>query len=312
MRTVLTNSEGAIGIGVAAQALIQNRPLLDAIEEGIWRVEEDISIHSVGRGGWPNALGEVELDASIMDGATLKSGAVGALIGYLHPISVARKIMEELPHVLLVGAGAARFAAERGMTPAQNLTPEAKAGWEKWRTEHASEDTLARWPDVPLTPLVRSTADPVMTHGTTNFIARDDAGHVAGGVSTSGWAWKYPGRLGDSPIIGAGNYADDRYGAAACVGQGELAIRAGTARSVVLYMKMGMTVEQACREAARDLAALQRDHAAWVTIHALDRHGQHFVLTCGARKPSAYWIWADNMEQPEKRVAVLADAWPSE
>ena len=312
MRTVLTNSEGGVGISTTVRALQQTRPILDAIEQGIWRVEEDTTIHSVGRGGWPNALGVVELDASIMDGTTLKSGAVGALQGYLHPISVARKVMETLPHVLLVGDGAARFAAEWDMTPTDNLTPEAIAGWETWRASQASEDTLSRWPNVPLSDLVRTSADPITAHGTTNFLARDTDGHMAVGVSTSGWAWKYPGRLGDSPIIGAGNYADDRYGAAACVGQGELAIRAGTARSVVLYMKMGKTVEDACREAARDLADLRRDYVGWVTIHALDRKGNPFVLTCGAREPSKYWIWADGMPEAEQRSAVLFDGWPSE
>src|SRR5690349_22706142 len=99
-------------------------------------------------------------------------------------------------------------------------------------------------------------ADPERPNETVNFIAHDRNGHIACGVSTSGWAWKYPGRLGDSPIIGAGNYADDRYGAAACTGWGELAIRAATARSLVMYLKHGLALEAACREAFHDLGAL--------------------------------------------------------
>jgi len=307
MRVVLTNSVGGAGIRRSVEILRQGHTVLDAIEEGIRVVEADPSIHSVGRGGWPNLLGKVELDASIMDGRTLKTGAVGALQGYLYPISLARRVMEELPHVFLVGEGAARFAAECGMEQADNLTPEARAGWEAWRAEHAAADAKA-WPPPQLAALARRTADPVTTGGTTTFIARGADGHIACGVSTSGWAWKYPGRLGDSPVIGAGNYADERYGAAACTGHGELTIRAGTARAVVLYMKMGMSVEQACREAVRDLRALRREYRGVVTIHAIDRHGERFVVTCGGEQPHTYHLWTDGMDAPQERTAVH-EAW---
>jgi len=304
MRIVLTNSVGVAGIQTTVEALCAGRPVLDAIEAGIQQVELDPAIHSVGRGGWPNLLGEVELDASIMDGRTLRTGAVGALRGYLHPISVARKVMEALPHVFLVGEGAACFAGECGMEPGENLTEEARAGWDRWRHEHVPAEDLARWPDVCLSALAGLTADPVETHGTTTFIVRGEDGHIACGVSTSGWAWKYPGRLGDSPVIGAGNYADDRYGACACIGHGELTIRAGTARAVVLYMKMGMTVHEAVREAARDLDALQRDYRGMVTIHAIDRDGDHSVITWGDERPHEYCVWTDGMGAPETRVAL--------
>ncbi|NLD43864.1 MAG: N(4)-(beta-N-acetylglucosaminyl)-L-asparaginase [Chloroflexi bacterium] len=305
MRVVVTNSVGVAGIQTTVDALLAGRPVLDAIELGIQQVELDPEIHSVGRGGWPNLLGQVELDASIMDGRTLRSGAVGALQGYLHPISVARQVMERLPHVLLVGEGAARFAAEWGMVAGENLTPEARAGWEKWRREHVSPAALANWPAQNLTALAGLTADPFLAHGTTTFLVRGDDGHIASGVSTSGWAWKYPGRLGDSPIIGAGSYADQRYGAAACIGQGELTIRAGTSRAVVLYMKMGMTVHEAVREAARDLEALDRDYHGMVTIHAIDRDGDHCVLTWGAEQPEDYCVWTDGLAAPETRRAAM-------
>lgn len=307
MRMVLTNSVGAGGIRTAAELLRQGRGVLDAIEEGIKLVEADPTVHSVGRGGWPNLLGEVELDASIMDGRTLEVGAVGALQGFLHPISVARRVMEELPHVFLVGAGAARFAAECGMERAENLTPEARQGWEAWRREHASPEALADWPPPALCDLARRTVDPITAGGTTTFLARGEDGHVACGVSTSGWAWKYPGRLGDSPVIGAGSYADDRYGACACIGEGELTIRAGTARAVVLYMRMGMTAEEACREAVRDLRALRRDHRGMVTVHAIDARAAHHVVTFGDARPHTYWLWTDGMEAPIECTAALAE-----
>jgi len=306
MRVVLTNSVGGAGIRTTVDALRAGRSVLDAIEEGIQQVERDPEIHSVGRGGWPNLLGQVELDASIMDGRTQRSGAVGALQGYLHPISVARRVMECLPHVLLVGEGAARFAAEQHMLAGENLTPEARAAWDDWRRAHVPAAELDTWPLATLSPLAGLTADPIKTHGTTTFIVRGEDGHIACGVSTSGWAWKYPGRLGDSPIIGAGSYADDRYGAAACIGQGELTIRAGTSRSVVLYMKMGMTVEEAVREAARDLDALERDYSGMVTIHAIDRAGACFCLTWGAENPEEYHLWTDDLAQPQVRLAALA------
>ena len=305
MRVVLTNSVGVAGIQTTVEALLAGRSVLDAIELGIQQVELDPEIHSVGRGGWPNLLGQVELDASIMDGRTLRSGAVGALQGYLHPISVARCVMERLPHVFLVGEGAARFAAEWGMDAGENLTREAREAWEAWQRQHLSPAVLERWPREALTPLAGLTADPIKTHGTTTFIVRGEDGHTACGVSTSGWAWKYPGRLGDSPVIGAGSYADERYGAAACIGQGELTIRAGTSRAVVLYMKTGMTVEEAVREAGRDLDALERDYRGMVTIHAIDREGQHFVMTWGGERPEDYCIWMDGLTAPQTCAASL-------
>ena len=121
-----------------------------------------------------------------------------------------------------------------------------------------------------------------------NVIAQDQRGQIASAVSTSGWAWKYPGRLGDSPIIGAGNYADDRYGAAACTGWGEAAIRAGTARSVVLYLKAGYSLEQACREAFHDLAPLMRGTPNAMQLVAIDSHGNRCALSTAEERSYVY------------------------
>lgn len=303
MRIVLTNSEGKWGIAAAAQALQAGAPVLDVLETGIRPVELEPRCRSVGVGGWPNLLGEVELDASIMDGRTLRTGAVGALRGFLHPISVARQVMERLPHVFLVGEGAARFADEIGAARGETLTEEARAEWEAWLRNHVPPAIWEQWPRTPLIPWARLTADPETAGGTTTFLVRDANGNIACGVSTCGWAMKYPGRLGDSPVIGAGNYADNRYGAAACTGMGELTIRAGTARAVVLYMKMGMTVQEACHEAVADLRRLQRDYRGWVTIHAIDAHGTPYVVTTGPQGDIHYWVWMDGMAEPEERIA---------
>jgi beta-aspartyl-peptidase (threonine type) len=261
---LIASSNGDVGMDAAWEILAAGGSALDAVEAGTRLVEDNPDDHSVGYGGYPNLLGEVELDASLMDGATLRAGAVGGLKGFRHPISVARRVMEELPHVLLVGEGAARFAAEIGMERENLLSPAAEAVWREGVAGRLPAEFRDAQGAVIGELLRRATGlatDPERVAGTVNFIARDRAGHMACAVSTSGWAWKYPGRVGDSPIIGAGNYADDRYGAAACTGWGELAMRACTARSVVLYLKQGLSLEEACRAAFDDLGDLAADPA---------------------------------------------------
>lgn len=283
-------------------ALKAGRPALDAVEAGVREVESDAADHSVGLGGYPNLLGDVEQDASIMDGRTLLAGAVAALKGYPHAISVARKVMEMLPHVLLVGEGATRFAGEMGFTLAELRTPDAMAAWRErllkamplatFETLHEARD-LAHW--------VYLASDPERAGGTTNFIALDAEGNLASGVSTSGWFAKYPGRVGDSPIIGAGNYADNRYGAATCTGMGEMALRAGAARSVVLYLKTGMTVDAAVRQAMLDLNDLGGDYLDSMSILALDREGAPAGFT-NLEQGEIYWMLTDTMTAPAQVI----------
>ena len=289
---IIASSNGAIGMPAAWEILQSGGSALDAIEAATCLVEDNPDDHSVGYGGYPNLIGEVELDASIMDGATRRAGAVGALRGYRHPISVARRVMEELPHVMLAGAGAERFAAECGMPREELLTEPAAESWRAGIAGRLPEEFRDAQGTIVSELLGRATrlaTDPERVAGTVNFIAQDRAGRIASAVSTSGWAWKYPGRLGDSPIIGAGNYADDRYGAAACTGWGELAIRAGTARSVVLHLKHGYTLEAACREAFHDLAALGIPiEQCLMNMVALDRHGNHCAVTTVAGRTYVY------------------------
>ena len=142
--------------------------------------------------------------------------------------------------------------------------------------------------DAPLLDLVNLATDPERVTGTVNFIARDANGDIASGVSTSGWAWKYPGRIGDSPIIGAGNYADNRFGACACTGMGEMAIRACTAYSVIAYLKAGLHLEQAARRAMEDLRDLGGDYIAGMNLIALDRDGSHIGLSSDAGRTYIY------------------------
>jgi beta-aspartyl-peptidase (threonine type) len=270
---VVASSNGRVGIKQAVEVLRQGGSAIDAVVAGIKPVESNPDDHSVGYSGLPNLLGEVELDASLMDGNTLAAGCVGALHGIEHPIEVARKVMDELPHVLIVGAGADRFARDQGFPERDLLTPEAKAIWEKGLRRDTQLSPGEALFMEKMTELSRRAADPERPTGTVNFIAQDKDGNIACGVSTSGWSWKYPGRLGDSPIIAAGNYADNRYGAAACTGHGEMAMRCATAHSVVLYMKMGMTLEAALLESMNDLKSLGGPWVSRMNIIALDREG---------------------------------------
>jgi L-asparaginase / beta-aspartyl-peptidase len=293
---LVTNNEGTVGAPMTARMLAQGALALDAIEAGIRLIEADPSVRTVGRGGWPNLLGEMELDACVMDGTTLRTGAVGALQGFLHPVSVARAIMRHLPHEFLVGDGAARFAREIGAETADNLIEDSRRAWQAWFEREVPAEQRRAWPDTPLAALCRQAIDPEVGRDTTVFLAQDAAANICAGTSTSGWGWKYPGRLGDSPIIGAGSYADTRYGAAACTGAGEMAIRCCTARSIVLYMKQGASVADAVREAVDDMRALKGGLISRVTIHAIDSNGNHKVIAVNGAGGNKYWLWKGNGE----------------
>lgn len=305
---LLIGSENALqALPPAMHILKQGGSALDAVEAAIRLVESNPDDDSVGLSGWPNLLGEVELDASLMEGHTRTAGAVGALRGYPHPISIARRVMETLPHVFLVGQGAADFAAEMGF--AQQTSPTEKAARE-WFARVQANVPAERLPALlqrrEMAPWVSLTRDPQRVAGTVDVIAIDAMGHIASGVSTSGWSWKYPGRLGDSPIIGAGNYCDNRYGAAACTGFGELAIRGATAHTVVLLMRTGMPLLEACQEALRDLphppGAVDD---SFMNIVAVDRHGNHCGVT-NVAEWDEYAYMTDTMAHAEiaKRVYV--------
>lgn len=286
---VVASANGRVGIADAIAVLRKGGSAVDAVEAGILPVESNPEDHSVGYAGLPNLLGEVELDASIMDGRSLAAGAVGAVHDYEHVITLARRVMEDLPHVMLVGPGAERFAAEIGMQKRDLLTEETRTAWRAYLEEQfPPEQVGAIRYQAKVREWVAKMIDPNKNTGTVNFIARDRNGNIATGVSTSGWQWKYPGRLGDSPIIAAGNYADNRYGAAACTGRGEMAIRCATARSVVLYMKMGMRIESALAEAMVDLQALEDPYAAGMNVIALDRNGRPAAAT---NRPGATFIY---------------------
>lgn len=313
---IVTNDEGRPGVGETATQLQAGATALDAIEAGVRLVESSPEINTVGYGGLANILGRVQLDGLMMDGDTLRSGAVGAIEGFAHPVSVARAVLERLPHELLVGAGAERFAAEIGAERIDNLSDASAEVWQDWFDETVPKLERARWhSDAALVPYVRDAirvdlqpaerdADPKPQGAdTTTFLAIDKNGSLGAGVSTSGWAWKYPGRLGDSPIVGAGAYADTRYGAAACTGTGEMAIRAGTSRAIVLYLKMGLSLADAVDAAIDDLRGLKGGLISRITIHAIDKDGQNRVVAVNAEQERSFWRWRSGETAPSREAA---------
>ena len=180
------------------QVLKNGGSALDAVEAGIRPVEANPEDHSVGYNGWPNIMGELELDASIMTGKDLNSGSVAAMKGFPYAISVARQVMENLPHVLLAGNGAERFAREmQAESWAEMLTPEVIARWQKQLKDNMPAEVASTLNDeTELREWVKLATDPERTYSTVNFIAIDKHGDICTGVGTSGWAWKYPGRVG--------------------------------------------------------------------------------------------------------------------
>lgn len=302
---LLANSEAWPGINQSAGALARGENGLDALVEGISRVEREASVRSVGYGGWPNMLGVMEFDAGVMDGNTRETGAVGALRDVIPAAQVAREVMRRLPHTLLTGDGARRFALEIGLKPEETLIEDSrKVWWERLEKELSPED-LKRFPELPLAPLSRSVTDPERVRDTTVFLGQDKAGGIHSVTSTSGWAWKYPGRLGDSPIAGAGFYADSRYGAAACTHTGEMTVRCGTARTVVLALKLGYSLADAVKLAIDELAELKGGFLAGVVLHAIDAQGNHEVVNFRCPGEIAYWIWQPSMSAPERRMAKI-------
>lgn len=290
------------GTAIAWQLMREGQSALTAIEQGIRAVELNTEDDSVGRGGFPNALGQMQLDAGVMDGRNRASGAVGALEGFIHPVSIAYAVMTRLPHVLLVGDGAARFAAEIGAERGELLTDTMRANWLAWCQERGLDPAR---PDQSLMETVFREQSATRSGGTTVYLALDQHGDIAAATSTSGWSWKYPGRLGDSPIAGAGFYADNRYGAAACTGVGEISMRSGLARIVVAYMQMGRTVNEAVQEALADIR-YHRDQDSGITVYAISPNGEHFVgynYAAGSPRPYYYMASGDDAT-PARRDSV--------
>lgn len=290
---VVASTNGRVGLQQAAELLAAGGSSLDAVETGCRLVESNREDHTVGLGGLPNLVGEVELDAGIMDGSNRMAGAVGAVKGFEHPISIARLVMERTPHTFLAGSGAERFAAEMGFERTELLTPEAKQQWEARLRQEVpdTEPGLMRYHENAAKYLELSRDPEHAKQETVNFIALDSQGNLSSGASTSGWYMKYPGRLGDSPVVGAGFYADSRYGAATCTGRGEMAIRTVTAASVVMHMRNGASVEDAVRAALEDADSLYDPYKSGLNVLAMDPQGRH---AAASNRSGASYVWRDS------------------
>lgn len=231
---------------------------LDAVEAGVRVTESDPNNRSVGLGGLPDREGIVTLDACIMDHEG-QCGAVACLQDIENPISVARKVMEETPHIMLVGKGAYLFAREQGFPHRDLLVPEAKAAWERWKDKSEYK------------PVINSE-----NHDTIGMLALDAEGNLSGACTTSGMAYKMHGRVGDSPIIGSGLYVDNEIGAACATGVGEAVVRIVGSHLVVELMRQGYSPGEACKIAVERLIKREKSlEGLQVGFLALNREGEH-------------------------------------
>jgi N4-(beta-N-acetylglucosaminyl)-L-asparaginase len=228
---------------------------LDAVIAGVNIVEDDPNDMSVGYGGLPNEDGVVELDASVMYGPTHSAGAVASLRNIKNPSQVARLVMERTDHVLLVGEGALKFARAHGFKEEDLLTEKSRAAWLLWKETVSDRDN---WFPPRTGGLAGELREAMSTHGTINCIALDGAGRLAGVTTTSGMSWKIAGRVGDSPIIGAGLYVDNEIGAAGSTGRGEANLQTCASFRIVDAMGRGLTPEQACLKACEAVVAKTR------------------------------------------------------
>ena len=221
---------------------------LDAAEAGVRIPEADPAITTVGFGGYPDRDGKVTLDACIMDEKG-NAGSVTFLEHIMHPVSVARTIMEKTPHVMLSGEGALKFAIENGFEKQNLLTPQARDAWKAWKKKDRS-----------FKPIINIENKHNSNHDTIGLLCLDQAGRLCGACTTSGMAWKIHGRVGDSPIIGAGLFVDGEVGGAAATGTGELVMKTLGTFLVVEFMRNGLSPEEACRKAVARIVAKIPDY----------------------------------------------------
>ncbi len=329
-----TDANGKQGIKVAYDLLAKGADPLDAIIAGVNIVELNPDDQSVGLGGLPNEEGVVQLDASCMHGPTKRAGAVGALEGIATPSLVAKAVMDYTDHIFLVGAGAKQFALEMGFKEENLLTEKSRKDWLKWKAGLNAYDNWLEQPPAPGAPrgaMLPRPEDPTShvsydergvpyTWGTINMDAVTASGDIASVTTTSGLAWKIPGRVGDSPIVGAGQYCDNEVGAAGSTGRGEANIKVCGGFLAVEFMRQGMSPEQSLMKVMERVLAmtearlLDEKGRPWFNLefYALNKKGEYSVASayegssmavCDANGPrlvkSVYLFKAD--QRPKRK-----------
>lgn len=296
---VIASGNGARACARAMEMLKAGADTLDAVIAGVNINEEDSEDNSVGYGGLPNEEGVVELDASVMHGPSRRAGSVAAIRGVKTPSKVARLVMEQTDHIMLVGDGALRFAKDMGFREELLLTEKSRLAWLVWKQSLRDAGGHNNWVgalDAPARPSAElrrlfpeadeatlAWAWQMATHpptGTINCLALNARGEMSGVTTTSGLAWKIPGRVGDSPIIGAGLYVDQDVGSAGSTGRGEENIRVAGAHTIVENMRHGLSPKDACLDTLKRVARnFNNDRAKLLqfdlSFYALRRDGQY-------------------------------------
>ena len=260
----------------AAEVFQKGGSLMDAVEKGINVTEDDPNITTVGYGGLPDADGNVTLDAGIMDGTRHRAGSVCGLQGVKHAISVARLVIERTTHTTMAGAGLQEFAQKMGFQFEQLLTPNSLKKWMEWK---ANPNHQTYW----VSP---------ENHDTIGMVATDGKGHIAAGCSTSGMAWKIPGRVADSPLVGCGFYADDTAGGASATGNGDIMTNYCTSVTIVHMMARGASPQEACEDLLRNMVKTDPKHRETeAAVIAMNTRGEVGAASMNSRMHLEYSLW---------------------
>jgi len=310
-RVVISSRNGMKAAEKAMTLLKEEKDPLDAVISGVNLVEQDPEDTSVGFGGLPNEQGVVELDASVMHGSSHNGGAVASLRGIKTPSQVAKKVMERTGHALLVGRGALQFAKAHGFSEENLLTAKARERWLKRKEELSDRDYWYPPKSKKLEPEIRKFVE---HHGTINCCALDGKGDLAGVTTTSGHFFKIPGRVGDSPIIGAGLYVDNDVGAAGSTGFGEANILTCGSFQVVEQMRAGHDPEEACIRALKNIlqkvkswTEMVNDRGIFIenlTFYAVNKKGEYGSATIWSGKQ---YVINEGLESRLKDCAFLYD-----
>jgi len=310
---IISSANGLRALQNGMDILKKGGDTLDAVVAAVNIVEDDPNDNSVGYGGLPNEEGDVELDASVMHGPTRRAGAVASIRHLKNPSKVAKLVMERTDHLLLVGPGALRFAEAHGFERVNLLTERSRLAWLAWKEsvsdrdawgpglaspdwkppEERTRERISQLLDTPEKLAWAEWIEDVVLHpptGTINCLAVNEKGDISGVTTTSGLAWKIPGRVGDSPIIGAGLFVDNEVGAAGSTGRGEENIKVSGAHTIVEMMRKGMSPTEACLEACRRVAKSYindrtRLRRFGINFYALNKDGVHGGATLWGPRP---------------------------